>query len=82
MRVTYYTSPTCVPCKTMKPLAQKACDAAGVQFTVVDIENPKGRRVPPTILSVPTIVVTYPDGAELFLSGQQATVPTLKKALR
>ena len=74
--MTYFTSPTCTPCKTLLPKVRKLCSENGAALAVVDITDPKGNFVPPTLTSVPSILV-----GELLLTGQQVNIPTLRKVL-
>ena len=73
--VEYMTASFCQPCKTLLPKVKKFCAENGLNLVVIDIEK-SPERVPPTLLSVPTMKV-----GELVLSGPQATLGALRKAV-
>ena len=60
--VRMYSSPTCSPCKSLKPILQNVCEEMGIKFTVVD-----GESLGPTILqsmgirSFPTVFLAEGD---------------------
>lgn len=82
MNVVYYSTATCVPCKTLKPQAEEICKRKGVKFGDVDIEDPKGHPVPSWLTSVPTMIVHHDDGFDEVLTGQFANPMALRKSLR
>ena len=51
----YHTSPTCVACKQLKPLAKKIAKEHGVGFVELDVSL--GQAFAPDILSVPTAIL-------------------------
>lgn len=81
MNVTYYSTKTCTPCKTLWPQAETICAAKKVKIEKVDIEE-QLHRAPTWLTSVPTMVVKHDDGFEEVLMGQYANAMNLRKALR
>lgn len=81
MNVLYYSTKTCMPCKTLWPQAESICTANKVQIEKVDIEE-QLHRAPSWLTSVPTLVIKHDDGFEQVLSGPFATALSLRKALR
>lgn len=59
--ITMYTSPSCGPCRQMKPDFYKASDShPDIQFCIVDISNPTMRPLAQKlqIQSIPTLVLS------------------------
>lgn len=56
-RVLYFTSPTCVPCQQMKPIAQQVCQEEGIPINFIDVQQDSVMKNQYNITSVPTIIV-------------------------
>ena len=54
MKLYWHTSPTCTPCRQLKPLAKKIAKEHGVEFVELDVSQ--GQAFAPDILSVPTAI--------------------------
>ena len=81
MNVTYFSTKTCMPCKTLYPQVEQICTTKGVPLKHVDIEE-NLNLAPQWLTSVPTMVVRHSDGYEQVLMGPFATATSLRKALR
>ena len=55
MKLYWHTSPTCIACKQLKPLAKKITGEYGVGFVELDVSQ--GQAFAPDILSVPTAIL-------------------------
>jgi len=67
LKVLMFTSPTCVPCKTVKPtIAELQDDYSQFAWTHVDTSNDRGNFAGQFhVRLVPTMVVVKNDGTEL-----------------
>ena len=59
-----FTSPSCVPCKVMKPIIVEAAAEAGVSLEIVESDN-TAMFAYWRITSVPTLLLVEPLGHEL-----------------
>ena len=55
MKLYWHTSPTCIACRQLKPLAKKIAKECGVEFVELDVSL--GQAFTPDILSVPTAIL-------------------------
>ena len=55
MKLYWHTSPTCIACRQLKPLAKKIAKECGVEFVELDVSL--GQAFTPDILSVPTVIL-------------------------
>lgn len=51
-----FTSPTCGPCKSMKPIMEKVAQELGRNLTIVNVMELKGIAVAFNIRAVPTVI--------------------------
>lgn len=79
MKLYYHTSPTCVACKQLKPLAKKIAKEHGVEFVELDVSQ--GQAFAPDILSVPTAILAQ--GQEMIgrLDANYINARSLRKLL-
>ena len=59
-----FTSPSCVPCKVMKPIIVEAAAEAGVSLEIVETDNTEMFAYW-QVTSVPTLLLVAPLGFEL-----------------
>lgn len=59
-----FTSPTCGPCKSMKPLITEAAAAAGVPLEVFEVGKQSSLVAAFEIRAVPTLVLLDPNDKE------------------
>ena len=74
MQVTIYTSPTCAPCKTLKPILMGL--AVVYQFNCVAIQagpNTQAEFVERGVRTVPTVIVFDGDREVARFSGNQSS---------
>ena len=79
MNLYWHTSPTCVACKQLKPLAKKIAKEHGVEF--VELNVSLGQAFSPDILSVPTAILAQ--GSEVVgrLDANYINARSLRKLL-
>ena len=53
----YFTSPTCMPCKQLKPKAKALCDSLGLTYTEIDIMEQAELAGKYGVMKVPAIAV-------------------------
>lgn len=56
-RITYYTSPTCAPCKKLLPQVEQLCDERGVTIDLIDITAQPDLAQQAGVMQVPTVIV-------------------------
>ena len=60
-----FTSPTCGPCKAMKPVATEAADKAGIPLEVTEVGAKSPEVASFAIRAVPTLVLLDPNNKEM-----------------
>lgn len=60
-----FTSPTCGPCKAMKPVATEAADKAGIPLEVTEVGAESPEVASFAIRAVPTLVLLDHDNTEI-----------------
>ena len=56
MRVIYFSSSTCAPCKALKPAVQQVSSELGVPVEYIDVDTFKDYAQSYQITSVPTLI--------------------------
>lgn len=56
MKVLYFTSPTCAPCKSLKPVAQEVSLKTGIPIEYIDISQNMEAIKSFNITGVPTLI--------------------------
>tara|TARA_R110000868_G_scaffold424_2_gene3384 strand:+ start:138 stop:389 length:252 start_codon:yes stop_codon:yes gene_type:complete len=56
MKVLYFTSQTCAPCKTLKPIAQEVSLETGVPIEFIDVAQNMPLAQSYRVTSVPTLI--------------------------
>ena len=79
MKLYWHTSPTCIACRQLKPLAKKITGEYGVEFVELDVSQ--GQAFTPDILSVPTAILAQ--GGEMVgrLDANYINARSLRKLL-
>lgn len=78
-QVFYHSSPTCTPCKVLKPMVEAVTAELGHEFIYVDIETRK--PVVDNVFSVPTIAIFDNGELETVLSPAMVNKTNMRKAL-
>ena len=76
LEIVYFTSKTCSPCKQLLPRVEKLCSELAVKLLIRDIDQHPQAAAAAGVMSVPAIKV-----GDLLLSGQQARLPAIRKAI-
>jgi len=56
MKVLYFTSPTCGPCKSLKPIAQQVSLETGVPIEYIDVSQNMDAARSYNVTGVPTLI--------------------------
>ena len=75
----YHTSPTCIACRQLKPLAKKIAKEHGVEFVELDVSQ--GQAFAPDILSVPTAILAQGQEVVGRLDANYINARSLRKLL-
>lgn len=78
-QVFYHSSPTCTPCKVLKPIVEAITDELGHEFIYLDIETKK--PMVDNVFSVPTVAIFNNGELEMVLNPSMVTKANIRKAL-
>ncbi len=78
MRVIYFSTATCAPCKAFKPIAQEVSMETGTQVQYVDAQLQKDLASLYSVTSVPTLVGINENGTPMFKHTGLATRAYIK----
>lgn len=77
MKILYFTAVWCGPCKTFKPIVQQVMSETGTNVQFIDVDQDKDTTAKYLITSVPTIVITNPDGNTVYRHSGLMSKPQL-----
>ena len=66
MRVIYFSTQWCAPCKALKPIAEQVSKETGITIDYVDAQTQQAIAKTNNITSVPTIIGVDQFGKEVF----------------
>lgn len=78
-QLVYHSSPTCTPCKTLRPMVEAITEELGHEFVYIDVESNK--PVVDNIFSVPTVAIFNNGELETVLSPTMVKKANVRKAL-
>lgn len=78
-QLVYHSSPTCVPCKTLRPMVEAITVELGHEFVYLDIESNK--PMVDNIFSVPTVAIFNNNELEMILNPTMINKVNIRKAL-
>ena len=82
MQILLFTSPTCGPCKTLKPVLANLQAMHKFQITVYEASpSTQAKFVEHSIRTVPTVICIKEDGSEHMFSGARSG-PEVERMLR
>lgn len=68
MRALFFTAPWCAACRGVKPHAIAACNSAGIELVMVDVDADPEEAIRHHVSSLPTIVLEE-NGVEIDRMG-------------